>query len=76
MFSIYIIALYLLLVCMKPTRKTALALAPWLLFACTYDWMRLLPNYEVNPVDVGGLYQAEKNLFGIASGTDILTPSE
>ncbi|MGM9705728.1 MAG: phosphatase PAP2 family protein [Prevotella sp.] len=76
MFSLYVIALYMLLVCVRPTRKTALALTPWLIFACTYDWMRLLPNYEVNPIDVEGLYRAEKDLFGIASGADVLTPSE
>ena len=52
---------------MKPTRKLALALTPWLIFACSYDWMRLMPNYEVNPVDVEGLYNAEKSLFGITT---------
>ena len=68
MFSIYIIILYAALVALKPTRKLALALTPWLVFACSYDWMRLLPNYEVNPIDVRGLYEAEKALFGIGSG--------
>lgn len=67
MFSIYIIILYAVMVAMKPTRKLALALTPWLIFACSYDWMRLMPNYEVNPVDVEGLYNAEKSLFGITT---------
>ena len=46
MFSIYIILFYAVLLAIKPTRKLALALTPWLIFACSYDWMRLLPNYE------------------------------
>lgn len=76
MFSIYIVILYALLVMARPTRKIAIALTPWLLFACCYDAMRLYPNYEVNAIDVRGLYDAEKHLFGIASGTSVLIPSE
>ena len=77
MFSIYIIILYIVLIAVRPTRKVALALLPWAIFACSYDWMRLYPNYKVNPIDVAGLYGAEKHLFGItlASGT-VLTPNE
>jgi membrane-associated phospholipid phosphatase len=65
------------LVACRPTRKIALALTPWLIFGCSYDWMRLLPNYEVNPIDVRGLYEAEKSLFGIAAADGgVLTPCE
>lgn len=67
MYSLYIILLYIILIAWKPSRKIAIALTPWLIFACSYDWMRLLPNYEVNPIDVRGLYEAEKSLFGIAA---------
>lgn len=76
MFSIYLIILFAVLVAVRPTRKTALALTPWLLFACSYDWMRLWPNYEVNPIDVSGLYNAEKSLFGITTAQGVLTPCE
>ena len=76
MFSIYIIALYAALLVLRPTRKLALALTPWLVFACSYDWMRLLPNYEVNPIDVRGLYDAEKALFGIGTEAARQIPSE
>lgn len=76
MFSIYIIILYAVLMLYKPTRKIALALAPWALFGCSYDWMRLLPNYEVNPIDIRGIYEAEKQFFGIATQTGVLTPNE
>ena len=48
MFSIKLIIIWAILVAVKPTRKFALALTPWLVFACSYDGMRLLPNYEVN----------------------------
>ena len=28
--------------------------------------MRVYPNYQVNPIDVKGLYEAEKSLFGLS----------
>ena len=77
MYSLYLIILYAVLVACRQTRKIALALTPWLIFGCSYDWMRLLPNYEVNPIDVRGLYEAEKSLFGIAvADGGVLTPCE
>lgn len=74
MFSIYIIIFWLVLLAVRPTRKIALALLPWLLFAVCYDSMRLYPNYKVNPIDVQPLYEAERSLFGIATaeGTKII----
>ncbi|MBR1804513.1 MAG: inositol phosphorylceramide synthase [Muribaculaceae bacterium] len=47
------------------TRRLAVALLPFVVFAISYDWMRIKPNYEVNPIDVRGLYESEKSLFGI-----------
>lgn len=58
------------------TRRLVVALIPFALFGISYDWMNLLPNYEVNSVDVKGLYDTEKSLFGILSGGEILTPNE
>ena len=58
------------------TRKLALALMPFIIFGISYDWMRVYPNYEVNPIDVEGLYNAEKSLFGINDGGVLLTPCE
>lgn len=60
----------------EPTRKLMVALLPFILFGISYDWMNLLPNYEVNPVDVKGLYETEKSLFGIATATGTVTPNE
>ena len=77
MFSIYVILLWLLLAVIKPTRKMAIALLPWLIFACCYDWMRLYPNYKVNPIDVKDLFDAEKMLFGIRSTNgELIIPSQ
>ncbi len=59
------------------TRRLIIALLPFIIFGISYDWMNIVPNYEVNPVDVEGLYNTEKNLFGIAVAEGcILTPNE
>lgn len=60
----------------RPTRCLTVALMPFFLFGISYDWMNLLPNYEVNPVDVAPLYNAEKSLFGITAAGMRLTPNE
>lgn len=59
-----------------PTRRLCVALLPFIVFAISYDWMNLLPNYEVNPVDTSGLYNTEKSLFGIETVSGVLTPNE
>ena len=59
-----------------PARKLAVALLPFIVFAVSYDWMRVYPNYEVNPIDVRGLYEAEKSLFGISCEGGVLIPCE
>lgn len=58
------------------TRKLAVALLPFVVFEISYDWMRLYPNYKVNPIDIQGLYEAEKALFGIATENGTLIPGE
>lgn len=62
---------------MPTTRKLIVALLPFFIFGISYDWMNLLPNYEVNPADIEGIYTSEKTLFGI-QGADgaLLTPNE
>ncbi|MCM1290838.1 MAG: phosphatase PAP2 family protein [Prevotella sp.] len=59
-----------------PSRRLVVALLPFIIFGISYDWMNLLPNYEVNPIDVKGLYDAEKEFFGIATAQGVLTPNE
>lgn len=59
------------------TRRVVVALIPFALFGISYDWMNLAHNYEVNPpVDIQGLYETEKALFGIATAGGVLTPNE
>lgn len=58
------------------SRRLVVALVPFALFGISYDWMNLLPNYEVNPVDVRALYETEKSLFGLSSGGVVYTPNE
>ena len=61
----------------RPTRRLVVALLPFIVFGISYDWMNIVHNYEVNPVDIRGLYESEKQLFGITAvdGT-LLTPNE
>lgn len=58
------------------TRKLAVALLPFIVFGISYDWMRVYPNYRVNPIDVQGLYEAEESLFGVSQGGEVLIPCE
>ncbi len=60
----------------QPSRKLLVALVPFALFGISYDWMNLCHNYEVNTVDIEGLYNAEKSLFGIATAAGVLTLNE
>lgn len=60
----------------QTTRKLAVALLPFVLFGISYDWMRVYPNYQVNPIDVKGLYEVEKALFGISVQGNTLIPCE
>lgn len=74
---IFMVALYLLLFfASQTTRKLAVALLPFALFGISYDWMRIFPNYEANPIDVEGLYNLEKSLFGINDNGQVLIPCE
>lgn len=61
----------------RTSRKIVAALLPFIVFGISYDWMNIVHNYEVNPVDIEGIYNAEKSLFGITApdGT-LLTPNE
>jgi len=58
------------------TRKLAVALLPFIIFGISYDWMRVFPNYTVNPIDVENLYNMEKAAFGIMHEGVRLIPCE
>lgn len=58
------------------TRRLLMALLPFAIFGISYDWMNIVPNYMVNDVDIAGLYEAEKSIFGISTASGTLTPNE
>ena len=58
------------------TRRLAVAMLPFALFGVSYDWMRIVPNYEVNPIDTRPLYEAERALFGVAMDGVRVIPGE
>ncbi len=75
--QVVMVALFCLLFFAHPvSRKVAMMLMPFILFEMSYDWMRLYPNYMVNPIDIRGIYEAEKALFGIVSEGATLIPCE
>ena len=74
----FIIALVMLAFFMAGgiTRRLIVALIPFAIFGMSYDWMNLLPNYEVSPVDIESLYNTEKSVFGISTAEGTLPPNE
>jgi membrane-associated phospholipid phosphatase len=58
------------------TRKVALAFVPFVAYWILYDSMRIMPNYELNPVHVAEPYYFEKHWFGINTPEGRLTPNE
>jgi inositol phosphorylceramide synthase catalytic subunit len=58
------------------TRKFILGFAIFVVFAMLYDIMRAFPNYLYHSVDISGLYNLEKTLFGIPVHGFLLTPNE
>jgi hypothetical protein len=60
----------------KVTRKLSMALIPFIIFGLSYDWMRVYPNYMVNPIDIKDLYDLEKQLFSINVNGELLTFNE
>lgn len=87
MTSLYLIIAFLAMVAWPKSRKLAINFLPWVLFGVCYDCMRFYPNYLVNDIDVKGLYETEKAIFGIgaqtaqelaavADGTNVMTPCE
>jgi hypothetical protein len=47
------------------SRKLVVGLVPFFIFGISYDWMRVFPNYKVNPIDIEELFNLEKLFFGI-----------
>ena len=74
---ILLIALFLVMFFASPaSRRLAVALLPFMIFGISYDWMRIKPNYEVNPIDIRGIYEQEKLMFGITADGVRMIPGE
>lgn len=50
---------------MKKVLLLIVALLPFAVFALMYFAMKYFPSYEYNDIDIRGLYEAEKSLFGV-----------
>jgi len=58
------------------SRKIILAFSIFLLYWLIYDSLRIVHNYEVNPVSIKELYDVEKGLFGFNYQGIRVTPNE
>ena len=58
------------------SRKFILGFSIFAVYWIVFDYMKAFPNYNVNSVHIGDLYQFEKHLFGIKNGYSFLTPNE
>ena len=75
--QVFMVLLFNLLFLAHPvSRRLAVALLPFVVFEICYDWMRLYPNYKVNPIDIYGLYATELSLFGVVSEGVTMIPGE
>lgn len=60
----------------KDTRRLILGFSIFIVYWIIFDYMKAFPNYKYHGVDIAGIYQFEKNLFGITYRDAILTPNE
>ena len=60
----------------KEILRFVAVMSPFIMFALIYNSMRYFPNYLFNDIDTEGVYQLEKQLFGIVSDGVRLTPCE
>lgn len=60
----------------QTTRRFVLAFGVFIAYWIIYDSMRVLPNYEVNPIHVAEPYYLEKAWFGLHLPEGVLTLNE
>ncbi|MEP7256914.1 MAG: phosphatase PAP2 family protein [Flavitalea sp.] len=58
------------------TRKFITGFSIFIIYWIIFDYMKAFPNYKYHEVHIESLYNAEKSVFGIQSGTTVLTPNE
>jgi inositol phosphorylceramide synthase catalytic subunit len=58
------------------SRRLIVGFSIFIIYWIVYDWMRIIPNYEVSTVHIRQPYDIEKSLFGICVNQRLLTPNE
>lgn len=58
------------------TRKFITGFSIFIVYWIIFDYMKAFPNYTFREVHIEALYNAEKALFGINSGSGRVTPNE
>ncbi|MDR3679537.1 MAG: phosphatase PAP2 family protein [Flavipsychrobacter sp.] len=58
------------------TRKFIKGFSIFIIYWVIFDYMKAFPNYSISHVHIKDIYLAEKSLFGIRVGANMLTPNE
>ncbi|WP_345947930.1 phosphatase PAP2 family protein [Mucilaginibacter sp. PAMB04274] len=58
------------------TRKFVLGFSIFIVYWIIFDYMKAFPNYKYSDVHISGLYNLEKNIFGINETGNVITPNE
>jgi membrane-associated phospholipid phosphatase len=75
--QLFLVAFFNILYYASPgTRKFITGFSIFILYWIVFDFMKAFPNYRYNTVHIESLYRAEKYLFGIHQGGQIITPNE
>lgn len=59
-----------------PSRKFILGFSVFIVYWIIFDYMKAFPNYSFNTVHIKEVFDAEKNIFGITTNNEILTPNQ
>jgi len=57
-------------------KRFFICILPFVVFGLVYNSMRYFPNYLFNSIDIVGVYNLEKQLFGFISDGILVTPNE
>ncbi|WP_159473975.1 phosphatase PAP2 family protein [Dyadobacter sp. 3J3] len=60
----------------EATRKFITAFSIFIVYWILFDYMKAFPNYNYNTVHIKSLYDLEKSIFGINTGSSVITPNE
>lgn len=75
--QIVLIALFnLMFYISQVSRRVIIGFSIFIVYWIIFDYMKALPNYLFNDVDIAGIYHLEKSLFGILYDGSVLTPNE